>query len=1333
MKLKAITLALMLFAFAANESRGADLYVMPGGLSGTCLGPLAANACPTIAAALSVANPGDTINVAAGTYNITASLDLTKAFLTLKGPKFNTAHTGPARPEYGAAAVGCKAGEACIVAGPLVEYIFSIAADNVTINGFDLVGDVTKTWAGVKIEGGFDRWTISSNIIESIGQEKLTVSGNFSYGVYGDANPTTNGTATMTGGEIFQNRFVELGRQILPKVGAHKSAGMGVHLEGVSGLVTSCTAPLKFACGVWVHGNIFDNLAVGQNQANFTFDVNGKESSTGVHIIQDAQNTSLNNGALVEGNEYNKDTVGAKNLDRGVVIGIGGSTVNETNASMLADVDIYVTNVDRKATVRELVLADFYKSLHPTFYGPGTDQYFESSVLAIEKSDPTASLVRLADIAGVPNNIDYRITVSNGVAATSASYKVSLDSQGLLNLRQGARLLFEGVKSNGVTQGVTEIVLDGTSGNDLLTLDFNNGNPTPRGTDTGLIPGIKFDGKAGFDKIVLRGDAQLTNETLKMTGPASGLIYFEPDLTGPELARSTYTVGTTTAVEFLGLEPIDDVLIVNGAYAITAPDNINNEINIINGPFRFGFETFQVNSGQNATFEEVNFANKKNVHVYGADETAGPTAVIGDDVFTLFTDDGDAPKLLLNINLYGGSTATDKSEDYFVVRPSKDFEISVSGGTDAAHNDYVFLDCAKTDALCDPVAMLAFDGGAGGTYSALSGAGFKNFVIAADIEKTADSFAGSADLVIKKELVGFAANGAHPGDDLQYKVTVTNNGAGIIDTDTNPVWITDVIDHRLSLVEQSVVVSKGTVQVVGTNTAMLWKVANAGNLAPTESVTMTYKVIVNTLITTENIGNYASILNANGATFAQYNGANGATLEDIAFADLDVLNVFGFPIKAAIQASLFYQTSAGPRYMVGLYGGAKDPAQGNLGSLLCRVPDTNAAVGWDGGLGNLWYTCGKGLPAKDNLFSPLVVTDMYQDSSGRIWLTTWGFDGLYYSDDGAQTWVSAAADLSGGIGGAPDGIPDGFAQIYAITEDILGTLFISANNGEVYRSFDRGVTWQKAKQLPMGSADTAYSLEADPTIPGKLYAGTFGDGLYITSDFAETWVKPASVGLLNGYIFDIEQDPISGNLFVGTAKGILYSSNDGANWTGLNSAFPFPTNPPEIRAIAFDNNGKLFASTWGQGVWSSNDWQATQLSVFALKTTNVYDIAVSGGMVYALLEDGTTASFSYTSSARSTSNEEDGMEVPTDFALEQNYPNPFNPTTSIQFNLPLTQNVNLSVFDVLGRRVATLVNGQLPAGKHTVTFEASGLPSGMYLYRISTPNGSISQKMILMK
>ncbi|NQV74036.1 T9SS type A sorting domain-containing protein [bacterium] len=511
---------------------------------------------------------------------------------------------------------------------------------------------------------------------------------------------------------------------------------------------------------------------------------------------------------------------------------------------------------------------------------------------------------------------------------------------------------------------------------------------------------------------------------------------------------------------------------------------------------------------------------------------------------------------------------------------------------------------------------------------------------------------------------------------------------------------------------------------------MLWRVDGDADFALGETATLTYKVIVNTLITTVNVDNWASILNID-PSMTQW--VTGAPLEHYAKQSLDILDVFGFPLKAAINSSLFIQTEAGPRYIVGLQGGAKDPAQTGLGAVLCRVPSTNKLVGWDGGLGNLWYSCGKGLPNISNIPLPLYVTDLFQDSAGRIWLTSWGNEGLFYSDDGAQTWVNANLDISGGLGGAPDGIPDGFAQVYSITEDILGTLFIAANNGDIYRSFDRGVTWQKAKQLPMGAADTAFAMIADPTVPGKLFAGTFGDGMYVSTDFGETWTKPTGTGLASGYVFDLEFDPLSGNLFAGTANGLYYTADAGVTWNSLNSAFPVPSHSPEVRNLAFDQNGALFASTWGQGVWASSDWQAASLSLFALKTSNVLNISISENTVFALLEDGSVQSFRYTSSSLSTEIEDELSEVPSEFVLSQNYPNPFNPTTSIEFSLPQTANINLTVFDVIGRQVAVLVSGQMAAGRHNVNFNASNLPSGMYLYRLSTPTGVITQKMILMK
>ncbi|MDH7560890.1 MAG: T9SS type A sorting domain-containing protein, partial [bacterium] len=89
--------------------------------------------------------------------------------------------------------------------------------------------------------------------------------------------------------------------------------------------------------------------------------------------------------------------------------------------------------------------------------------------------------------------------------------------------------------------------------------------------------------------------------------------------------------------------------------------------------------------------------------------------------------------------------------------------------------------------------------------------------------------------------------------------------------------------------------------------------------------------------------------------------------------------------------------------------------------------------------------------------------------------------------------------------------------------------------------------------------------------------------------------------------------------------------------------------------------------------------------------------------------------------------------VPTEYALRQNYPNPFNPSTTIQFALPRDGEVSLVVHDALGRPVTTLVNGRMTAGYYSVNFDASNLPSGVYLCRLKAGEYTETRKLTLMK
>ncbi|UCG61206.1 MAG: VCBS repeat-containing protein [Candidatus Zixiibacteriota bacterium] len=89
--------------------------------------------------------------------------------------------------------------------------------------------------------------------------------------------------------------------------------------------------------------------------------------------------------------------------------------------------------------------------------------------------------------------------------------------------------------------------------------------------------------------------------------------------------------------------------------------------------------------------------------------------------------------------------------------------------------------------------------------------------------------------------------------------------------------------------------------------------------------------------------------------------------------------------------------------------------------------------------------------------------------------------------------------------------------------------------------------------------------------------------------------------------------------------------------------------------------------------------------------------------------------------------------VPRDFGLSQNYPNPFNPSTDISFGLPHASQVKLEVFNIMGQRITTLVNRQMEAGHHTVSFDGTKMASGIYLYRIQAGDFVESRKMILIK
>jgi len=314
---------------------------------------------------------------------------------------------------------------------------------------------------------------------------------------------------------------------------------------------------------------------------------------------------------------------------------------------------------------------------------------------------------------------------------------------------------------------------------------------------------------------------------------------------------------------------------------------------------------------------------------------------------------------------------------------------------------------------------------------------------------------------------------------------------------------------------------------------------------------------------------------------------------------------------------------------------------------------------------------------------------------------------------------------------------------YEVQDSLQGGLFVSS---------DRGANWEQIliEELVEGEdtdvTDVVFTIEGTDSIVyvGALYDLDYPSGrsVYKLTKDGNNWTVEQDMNsggtstgsVIVASIWDLELSQTGDTVIaVGTDAGINHpityykALNGDAVWTPFTtSGFPFEEGKLARAAsmgedtlfVAVDN--EVYYHVLGDSGWELGYSYPVGTDINVL----YYDelIVGTGIGLFSHFNTGTTVSL-----------DESRTEIPDGLALNQNYPNPFNPSTNIQFDVPTSMHIKLEIFNVLGQKVAELVNKPLAGGTYSYRFDASGLSSGIYMYRLSTGKITMTRKMMLIK
>jgi hypothetical protein len=329
------------------------------------------------------------------------------------------------------------------------------------------------------------------------------------------------------------------------------------------------------------------------------------------------------------------------------------------------------------------------------------------------------------------------------------------------------------------------------------------------------------------------------------------------------------------------------------------------------------------------------------------------------------------------------------------------------------------------------------------------------------------------------------------------------------------------------------------------------------------------------------------------------------------------------------------------------------------------------------------------------------------------------FASMYY-------WAGADAILTGVIylstndGTSWAKVDSGLMNLEVNSFAFIGVnLFAGTDGGGVFLSTNNGTSWTLVNSgLPEHSNILCFASNRT-----SLFAGTLFDGVYVSTDNGTGWTS------VNSGLFDVRCLTVSGTNLFAVSGGVVLSTNNGANWidVGLTNTYIYSLAVSGTNLFAGTIGtlgGEVFLSTNNGTSWTTVD------SDLPGHPSTVYALSVSRTNLYAGTSNGV---WRRPLTEMVTAVNETSISMPTQFTLNQNYPNPFNPATNISFNMPIRSFVSLKIFDLIGREVATLISEELSTGSYSKKWNASGLPSGIYFYRLQAGSLTETKKLVLLR